>query len=143
MVGSSRTECKHNNQGDTSEISHLVGLGFLSTGRLMAKQHTWNRLGCFALTILVTTVYFVVFSLSLPMSCRGIIPHLHCHSSTCSIYHTLISLSFKLFSLVCVPWDMAAEKHVLLAKMCNGRDAKWNLVAGIKNLCDLQMLSVF
>lgn len=42
-----------------------------------------------------------------------------------------------------VPWDTAAGKHVLLAKMCNGRNAKWNLVAGIKILCDLQMISVF
>lgn len=42
----------------------------------------------------------VVFGLSLSISCRGIIPHLRCHPSTCSIYHALISLSAALLSLV-------------------------------------------
>lgn len=42
-----------------------------------------------------------------------------------------------------VPWDTAAGKHVLLAKMRYGYSAKWELVAGIKILCYLQMISVY
>lgn len=40
---------------------------------------------------------------SLPVSCKGIIPHPPCYPATCSISRALISLSFKRSSLVCSP----------------------------------------
>lgn len=78
---------------------------------------------------------FVVCSLSLSISSRGIIPHPLCQRSTCSIYHALISLISKFFCLVsCLGRQQLKSnsnnnksKNILLAKSrCSNknRDSK-------------------
>lgn len=72
----------------------------------------------------------------------------HHSSSTLSSQHMFhlprINLTQLHIILSClVPWDTTTEKHVLLAKMCCGCGAKWELIAAIKILYHLQMVSVF
>lgn len=68
-------------------------------------------------------LYYVVFGLSLSISCRGIIPHRHCHPGTCSIYHALISLSFTSFSLV-LSFGIRRKNMLCLPKIRCGCGAK-------------------
>lgn len=89
--------------------------------------------------------YYVVFGLSLSISCRGISPHLRCHPSTCSIYHALISLTFTSFSLHLSFGNQRHKNLLCLPKLRFGLalNAKWELIAAITIWNRFQMVSVF